>query len=82
MDIPEKCIVLLSGGIDSSVMLAMAMDMGYRQVYALSFDYGQRHRTELNCAIAQGRTSEGGRTSGDISGPCQNRRLGSYGFQS
>ncbi len=54
MEVSEKCIVLLSGGIDSAVMLAMARDMGYRRVYALSFDYGQRHRGELSCAMAQG----------------------------
>lgn len=45
----EKAVVLLSGGIDSSVCLAIALDRGYT-VHALSFDYGQRHRRELESA--------------------------------
>jgi len=45
--------VLLSGGIDSSVMLGMVMEQEYDEVYALSFDYGQRHKNELNAAISQ-----------------------------
>ncbi|KMY66096.1 7-cyano-7-deazaguanine synthase [Desulfocarbo indianensis] len=41
-----KAIVLLSGGLDSSTCLAMAQEQGFA-VYALSFDYGQRHQVEL-----------------------------------
>jgi 7-cyano-7-deazaguanine synthase len=44
-----KTIVLFSGGIDSTVALAMALNDG-RQCYALSFDYGQRHSIELESA--------------------------------
>ncbi len=44
-----KAIILFSGGLDSTVMLAMALDQG-RDCYALSFDYGQRHRVELEAA--------------------------------
>ena len=44
-----KTIVLLSGGMDSATVLAIAKNKGY-QVYALSFDYGQRHRVELDAA--------------------------------
>lgn len=44
-----KAIVLLSGGLDSTVMLAIALSTG-RQCLALSFDYGQRHRIELTAA--------------------------------
>jgi 7-cyano-7-deazaguanine synthase len=44
-----KAIVLLSGGLDSSTCLALARREGY-QCYALSFDYGQRHRIELQAA--------------------------------
>lgn len=45
----RKAVVLLSGGIDSSTALAIARSEGY-ELYALSFDYGQRHRRELDSA--------------------------------
>jgi 7-cyano-7-deazaguanine synthase len=45
----KKSVVLLSGGVDSSTTLAIARAEGY-EVYALSFDYGQRHAIELNSA--------------------------------
>lgn len=44
-----KCVVLLSGGLDSTTVLAIAGAQGFRPV-ALSFDYGQRHRVELERA--------------------------------
>jgi 7-cyano-7-deazaguanine synthase len=44
-----KAVVLLSGGLDSATVLAMASNEGYA-CYALSFDYGQRHSAELNAA--------------------------------
>ncbi len=44
-----KAVILLSGGLDSATILAIAMDQGY-ECYALSFNYGQRHATELNAA--------------------------------
>lgn len=47
----EKAVVLLSGGLDSATVLAMAMAEGY-VCHALSFDYGQRHRAELTAAQA------------------------------
>lgn len=42
-------VVLLSGGLDSATAAALALEAGYR-VIALSFDYGQRHRRELEAA--------------------------------
>lgn len=45
----KKAIVLFSGGMDSMTCLAIAKSQGY-DIYALSFDYGQRHRAELNAA--------------------------------
>ena len=44
-----KAICLLSGGLDSSTCLALARRDGF-ECHALSFDYGQRHRVELECA--------------------------------
>ena len=45
----KKAVVLLSGGLDSATVLAIAREQGYA-CYALSFDYGQRHVAELNAA--------------------------------
>lgn len=45
----DKAVVLLSGGLDSTTCLAIAINEGY-ECYGLSFDYGQRHRSELHAA--------------------------------
>ena len=45
----DKAIILISGGLDSSVTLAIAKDLGF-DCYGLSFDYKQRHISELNAA--------------------------------
>jgi 7-cyano-7-deazaguanine synthase len=45
----KKAIILLSGGLDSITVLALAKQQGF-ECYALSFNYGQRHNAELNAA--------------------------------
>jgi 7-cyano-7-deazaguanine synthase len=45
-----KAVVLLSGGLDSTTVLALAREQGFA-CHALSFDYGQRHSTELSAAM-------------------------------
>ena len=45
----KKAIILLSGGLDSATCLSIAMNLGY-ECFGLSFDYGQRHKFELDCA--------------------------------
>jgi len=45
----KKAVILLSGGLDSATTLALAKSQSY-DCYALSFDYGQRHRVELEAA--------------------------------
>jgi 7-cyano-7-deazaguanine synthase len=45
----KRAVVLLSGGLDSATVLAIARSQGY-ELYALSFSYGQRHVVELDAA--------------------------------
>lgn len=49
MDTGKKAVVLLSGGLDSATVLAIARSKGY-EAFALSFAYGQRHLWELEAA--------------------------------
>jgi 7-cyano-7-deazaguanine synthase len=45
----RKAVVLLSGGLDSTTALAIAKSQGY-EIFALTFQYGQRHKVELEAA--------------------------------
>ncbi|MFI8607664.1 7-cyano-7-deazaguanine synthase QueC [Pseudomonas sp. AOB-7] len=45
----KKALILLSGGLDSATVVAMAKAEGYA-CFSMSFDYGQRHRAELQAA--------------------------------
>ncbi|MFL6519764.1 MAG: 7-cyano-7-deazaguanine synthase QueC [Chthoniobacterales bacterium] len=45
----KRAVVLVSGGLDSATTLAICRQQGF-EAYALSFDYGQRHRLELDAA--------------------------------
>ena len=49
MNEPKRAVILVSGGLDSTTVLAIARAQGYA-CYTLSFDYGQRHRAELVAA--------------------------------
>jgi len=46
----RKVVIPVSGGMDSTVLLHLACYMGYDDMYTISFDYGQRHIRELECA--------------------------------
>lgn len=53
MNVGEPAVVLLSGGLDSTTVLAIATREAGQRVHALSFAYGQRHAIELRCAARQ-----------------------------
>ncbi|MAC32264.1 MAG: 7-cyano-7-deazaguanine synthase QueC [Haliea sp.] len=67
-----RAVVLVSGGLDSTTVLAMARARGYA-CYTLSFDYGQRHRAEL---VAAERVS---RAQGDVEHKVVSLNLDSIG---
>jgi 7-cyano-7-deazaguanine synthase len=46
----SSAIILTSGGLDSTTCLAIAKHEGFAPLYSMSFDYGQRHRNELDAA--------------------------------
>lgn len=49
----NKVVISFSGGMDSTVLLHMAADGKYTDIHTISFDYGQRHRRELDCIQKQ-----------------------------
>jgi len=53
----NKCIVLLSGGLDSTTTLYYARSKGYK-CHVLIFDYGQRHKKEVGVAIRVAKTAK------------------------
>lgn len=55
---PKKSVILLSGGLDSATILAVARSEDY-ECHCLSFDYGQRNKLELDAArrVAEGRAA-------------------------
>ena len=68
----RRAVILVSGGLDSTTVLAMAKQQGYC-CYTLSFDYGQRHRAEL---VAADRVSA---ALGDVEHKVVNLNLDSIG---
>ena len=68
----KRAVILVSGGLDSTTVLAMAKRQGY-ECYTLTFDYGQRHRAEL---LAAERVSD---TLGDVEHKLVHLNLDSIG---
>nr|WP_286164614.1 7-cyano-7-deazaguanine synthase [Odoribacter sp. OF09-27XD] len=54
----KKAIVLLSGGLDSSTALYVAKKEGFDELYALTFEYGQKHDREIRSASQLPKPSE------------------------
>ena len=73
----KKAVVLLSGGLDSATTAAIAKSEGY-ELYAISFDYGQRHARELESAKAVAKSL--GRAASDrVLRPARDRRERAHG---
>lgn len=49
----HRLVLAFSGGMDSTVLLHMAASQAYTEIHTISFDYGQRHRRELDCIEKQ-----------------------------
>jgi 7-cyano-7-deazaguanine synthase len=59
MNATHPAVVLVSGGLDSSILLHhVAHELSAPALHALSFNYGQRHSRELTCATEQARTAK------------------------
>ena len=48
----KKALVLLSGGLDSTTALYVAKEQGFNELYAITFEYGQKHDKEIKAAKA------------------------------
>ena len=48
----KKALVLLSGGLDSTTALYVAKEQGFDELYAITFEYGQKHDKEIKAAKA------------------------------
>ena len=48
----KKALVLLSGGLDSTTALYVAQEQGFDELYAITFEYGQKHDKEIKAAKA------------------------------
>jgi 7-cyano-7-deazaguanine synthase len=70
--VSRRAVVLVSGGLDSATILAIARQAGF-ELFALSFDYGQRHRFELEAAR---RVCEASRVARHITVPLDLRAFG------
>jgi len=46
----NSLVIILSGGMDSATLIDKALQDGHKELYCLSFDYGQKHKKELECA--------------------------------
>ena len=57
LGLKSKAVILLSGGLDSATALAVARSQDF-ECYAISYDYGQRHRVELSLAKEQASIQE------------------------
>ncbi len=72
---PRKAVVLVSGGMDSAVTIAIAREQGY-QVHALSVAYGQRHSAELEASERVSRALGAVEHKTVACRPAQHRRFG------
>jgi len=47
----EKVVLILSGGMDSATLLGKLLAEENKEIYCLTFNYGQRHKKEIDCAV-------------------------------
>ena len=49
----KKLVLSISGGMDSVVLLHMAVDRGFEEIHLITYNYGQRHVREIDCVQEQ-----------------------------